>query len=1171
MSSSTANFPRPPGIRDIPIQRSASAFAPMFGGSVAGGATAPLHSSRPPTTAPSEYYRREVLTRTLVTRSSETLSAAPPLGRSSPAAPLLTLEQPPPPRDEMPEEYWLRYSRNIEEEERRVREAQDRRKRDEEERRKRVEEQRRRWEQQELEQLERLRRERERMEQALEAQTLDRERVERERIGHDRAEREAAEKRRREEWERIEREHRQYEEAELEKRRNLERLERERLERERLEAERLERERLEALRREQERLEQQRLEQERLELERLEFERLEIERIERIKRDQREKEERDRERAKQEAERLAREREELERLERERIELERQAKELMEKERREEEERERERREEALREALRREEELREREALERAEREAQEREMARRARERAEQERLEALRREQERLEQEQLEAERRERERQEEERRERELLEASLRAKERRDFERLEEEERERQRQEEERRERERRDRERLEAVERERQRQSEEQRERDRLAALEASAVERRALRAREGQRARERAELDRRAEELRDLERRERERRDRERAEEERRLAELRDAELRNAGQREMERREAQEREERRRQDGWRSRERLEQLARERDERERWEAEKRRLLSDYEQEARKRQALTSKETLERLTRKPYYSRENLSQLGTGEPTELRGRGAEPSEITTKVERQVIERVDRTLWTEPETLRASVGLPPPPVTSAYFGNTCGILPSLLDASEESVRERIYNPRDEDFLRRGGSQRTSKYRARMEKARKEFLQGTPGTEHLPPSADPVSERFRKSTEELQQRRVEYRGPLLQRFNSGEFAHAPLEPPPTHYAPGFGRSPYEQTPSEPSLLTETRTVTREYSREAYSKTEVSTVPYPDGRQQPGYTVSTVPTEWGTVQHRKHSRVVEVADTFIDRQLPGAAPLAHRYGGRITLEEALDAIFQSTQPVEEPPPADPGMPEQQLHLRNMDGPGIFTPDQALMDRLAEQPHLAESLLKNEPMFVRCAFCAYVRPLRDARFHFCWCRHCYTYYCSRQCRLRDWHRHRDRCSFARINSLCKEVIMKVRRDPETQYHMSRVAREGFRREGRGSVNIRLISAYSAQLYLEQGWRVFAQHDPNQLLFYYPIQALIEQRKELSLIQLCKKYNPNEKFILSVSIIADIEQCPQTPPPAEPTSGTVGSATSNNTFPTVYGTAAVPTNV
>jgi hypothetical protein len=109
-------------------------------------------------------------------------------------------------------------------------------------------------------------------------------------------------------------------------------------------------------------------------------------------------------------------------------------------------------------------------------------------------------------------------------------------------------------------------------------------------------------------------------------------------------------------------------------------------------------------------------------------------------------------------------------------------------------------------------------------------------------------------------------------------------------------------------------------------------------------------------------------------------------------------------------------------------------------------------------------------------------------------------------------------------------------------MKVRRDPETQYHMSKVARDGYRREGRGSVNIRLVSAHSAQEYLDKGWKALLQsEDPNQLLFYYPIQVLMDQRKEPSLIQLCRKYNPQDKFILSVSIIADIEQCPETPPP------------------------------
>uniref|UniRef100_A0A914LGZ7 MYND-type domain-containing protein n=1 Tax=Meloidogyne incognita TaxID=6306 RepID=A0A914LGZ7_MELIC len=308
-------------------------------------------------------------------------------------------------------------------------------------------------------------------------------------------------------------------------------------------------------------------------------------------------------------------------------------------------------------------------------------------------------------------------------------------------------------------------------------------------------------------------------------------------------------------------------------------------------------------------------------------------------------------------------------------------------------------------------------------------------------------------------------------------------------------------------------------------------------------------------------------------------KERQNSRVVEVVDTFVDR--PAATdgqqpPLGKRYGGRVTLEEVLDSIFQSTQYIPDLPPADPStFSESQSQFRNVDGPGIFTPNQALMDKLAEQPQLAEQLLRNVPIYVRCANCQLIRPLPEARGHYCWCRHCYTYYCSRSCRQRDWERHRDKCSFARINSLCKEVIMKVRRDPETQFHMSRVAREGFRREGRGSVNIRLISAYSAQLYLEKGWQIFARHDPNQLLFYYPIQALIDQRKEPSLVQLCRKYNPSEKFILSVSIIADVEQCPETPPPLEPTNNDKNNNFNKNIRESfgqefVYGTA-VPTNV
>ncbi|KAH7729620.1 Protein AJM-1 d [Aphelenchoides avenae] len=1266
-------------VREIPIYRSAGSFGPAaamsgVGGGImgaaplTGGGTSVWSTTKydPVTGAPQheEYYRKEVMTRTLVTRSTEALSA--PLSRSSPVEHYRHRAEP---SDEVTEEYRYKYYRNVEEEERRIRESQEHRRREEEERRKREDEQRRQWEIQQAEYLEKLRREREVVEKEMEQRSVERERAERDRIERDRLERRRIEEQRRQEWERLENERKLAEEQELARRREMERIERERFERARLEAERLERERLERERLELERQAKEAAERERIERERIEIERLEIERIERIKREQREKEIRERERQREEAERLERERLEATRLELERLELERKERELLEQQRLEAEQRERERREEELREHRRREQERRDREILEQAEREAVQREMERKMREKMEQERLDRIRAEQERLEFERIEAERREKARQEDERREQELLEDRRRAHERRERERAEERERER-------------------------QRQLEEQQDRDRIAALEAAAAERRAQRTLEERRQRELLEIERRAEELREHERREKEKRERERLEEERRLAELRELERRNAEQRDKERREAAAREAARAADDRRSRDRLDIIAREREEKERWEMEKKRLIAEHEALARKRQGLTSRETLERLTRKPYYSGENLAYLSG-------------PDVTTKVERQVIERVDRTLWTSDET--------------RYPSSSIGALPALDTLPDDYGggygKERIYNPRD-DEMRRGASSRTSKYKAKMEKARKEFLQSDSGG-----YTDPLSDRFRKSTEDLNQRKIEYRGPLLQKFHSGEFSSrsadvgllgpsshkafeaavdemnrsrsvldinttrqsrkdlaeseevhhsrsksadylmdrrtrddaAPPEndlqktaveteqrlseyerfrksteklsvprwydehrtgvhsgrdygrptydtapPPPVPYSAssyerhesrytqpwsytaGSEPAPPEprQTPASPPIggisfpagmfdkykdeiedmrrsrtslhqlgmtqdaVKQTKdfgsgdfgdaTVTREYSREAFTKTNIH-VSVGD-RQLPGYTVSTVPVDWH-LPTDKHSRVIEVADTFIGKDDDAAA---HRYGGRVTVEEVLDSIFQKTVPSNIP--SDPTWSAHEGPTPpTQDGPSIFSTNKQIMDEIIKTPELAESLLRNQLLWVRCGHCQKTRRIEDARSTYVSCKHCYTYYCGRTCRHHDWDRHRDRCSFARINTLCKEVIIKVRCDPETQYHMSRVARDGFRQYGRGSVNIRLTSAHSAQMYLSKGWKAFSNQDISQLLFYYPIQSLIDQRKEPSLIQLCRKYNPSDKFILSVSIIADIEHCPETPPP------------------------------
>lgn len=69
-------------------------------------------------------------------------------------------------------------------------------------------------------------------------------------------------------------------------------------------------------------------------------------------------------------------------------------------------------------------------------------------------------------------------------------------------------------------------------------------------------------------------------------------------------------------------------------------------------------------------------------------------------------------------------------------------------------------------------------------------------------------------------------------------------------------------------------------------------------------------------------------------------------------------------------------------------------------------------------------------------MQGEQLWVQCGCCGKTREVEEARYRYLGCKYCYTYYCSRRCRLTDWPSHRDQCNFARINTICKEVILKV---------------------------------------------------------------------------------------------------------------------------------------
>ncbi|KHJ76269.1 hypothetical protein OESDEN_24111, partial [Oesophagostomum dentatum] len=138
-----------------------------------------------------------------------------------------------------------------------------------------------------------------------------------------------------------------------------------------------------------------------------------------------------------------------------------------------------------------------------------------------------------------------------------------------------------------------------------------------------------------------------------------------------------------------------------------------------------------------------------------------------------------------------------------------------------------------------------------------------------------------------------------------------------------------------------------------------------------------------------------------------------NARVVEVADTGYSPVEVAAGDTAAHNGGRLTVEEALDSIFQQTPPsaIAGPDTRAFSIAEADIPRKNENGPGIYSGNYMLMEQVMKQPSKAESLLKSEQLFVRCSYCHKTRELTLARMQYVTCKHCYTYYCSKDCRYR----------------------------------------------------------------------------------------------------------------------------------------------------------------
>uniref|UniRef100_A0AAF5Q6E7 Uncharacterized protein n=1 Tax=Wuchereria bancrofti TaxID=6293 RepID=A0AAF5Q6E7_WUCBA len=149
-----------------------------------------------------------------------------------------------------------------------------------------------------------------------------------------------------------------------------------------------------------------------------------------------------------------------------------------------------------------------------------------------------------------------------------------------------------------------------------------------------------------------------------------------------------------------------------------------------------------------------------------------------------------------------------------------------------------------------SVSNGSDSNMlaRERLYSRRsvDDDDFSRSSSRRTSRYRSKLEKARKEFLSSDVNN-----ASEAISERFRQTSDDILRSRPEYHGPLYQKPQRNEFSskHELNQLPynsigPSPYDQEYNRlferaerywMPYKQRLSQPNLYSRTRGYSTSY------------------------------------------------------------------------------------------------------------------------------------------------------------------------------------------------------------------------------------------------------------------------------------------------------------------------------------------------
>lgn len=173
-------------------------------------------------------------------------------------------------------------------------------------------------------------------------------------------------------------------------------------------------------------------------------------------------------------------------------------------------------------------------------------------------------------------------------------------------------------------------------------------------------------------------------------------------------------------------------------------------------------------------------------------------------------------------------------------------------------------------------------------------------------------------------------------------------------------------------------------------------------------------------------------------------------------------------------------------------------------------------------------RAKDDPANLAVYLQQNDISVRCidVSCGRIVGFDVAQKTYISCPNCYAYYCSARCLQQDFTRHRSKCNFARINTLCKKIATMVKDKRSVLHRLSNIACSCQPRLGRGCVTICFPRPTSAHVFLRHGLAGLTTSPSYQTT--KDVETSYGGLHLVSLLDLCSQYNPETELVVNISV-------------------------------------------